>query len=239
MWHEMKSTTLRHVMLNAGYEGNAVPITTRPLPKGRDAIRLLLTGLLRVTHEPSAQRSLALPAHWLVLALVIERPSYAYELGTRYERHFASFAPTAPNAVYKSLDRLCDHNLVTSAPEMHAQGRRSIRVVYKATQAGVEAHRHWLLSEIRPRHWREELLARIATGTTLRRGELLTLVDLYEHMTADHSQQIDKPPSTTDEQADSLSALIRQLVAQEQDAINSAQLAWVEQAKDQIRRLPA
>lgn len=226
-------------MFNAGYERNAAAITTRPLPKGRDAIRLLLTGLMRVTHEPSAQRSPALPAHWLVLALVIERPGHAYELGARYQRHFASFAPTAPNAVYKTLDRLSEHNLVTSAPATHVQSRRSIRVIYEATQAAVEAHRRWLLSEIRPRHWREELLARLATGRNLRRGELLTLIDLYEQMTAEHSQQIDKPPSATDEETDSSGALVRQLVAQEQDAINSVQLAWVEQAKDHIRRLPA
>lgn len=225
-------------MFNAGHERDAAVIATRPLPKGRDAIRLLLTGLIRVPQEPSARLPLTRVSHWLVLSLVIERASHAYGIGARYAQRFGSFAPTATNAVYQTLNRLSEHNFVASSPETHVR-RRPVRVIYKATQAGVEARRRWHLSSIYSRDWRTDLLARIATGTTLSRDELLTLIRLYEQMTLEHIQQIYKPPIATDEDADSPAVLIGQLLAEEQAAIASAQLAWAENAKGQAQHFHA
>lgn len=190
---------------------------------------------MRMSREP-----IILASQWLVLALVIERPSHAYEIGIRYERRFGSFAPTAQNAAYKALDRLSEHGLVTSSIAVRAPGGRGahgMHTIYKASPAGIQEHRRWLVASIRPRHWRTELLAKIATGAVLGRGGLLTLVGLYEQMTVAHGQQIVAPPQ--DESVEGLVALIRELIAQEQRAIIAAQLDWAKDARDQLQRIGA
>lgn len=212
------------------------------LPKGRRAVRLLSKCLMRGTSDSARDPRLKLPAHWLILWLVIERASHAYEIGARYERRFGSFAPTPHNSVYKTLDRLYDLGFVYASPATASplRGPRSLRTIYTATPEGVEAHSQWRLSKIRPRHWRVELLARLATAAGLKRTELLTLIGLYEQMAIDHGEQIEparaSAPRAPAPSSGALSQVIGQLVYSEQRAITNAQLAWVRAAREQLQR---
>jgi DNA-binding PadR family transcriptional regulator len=194
-----------------------------------------------VPRNAKKKRPITLPSRWLVLALVIERPSHAYEIGARYKRQFGSFAPMDSNGVYGALDRLVEHALVipTVAGPLGGRGTHSRRVVYEPTHAGPAAHKRWLLSSVRKRHWRPELLARIATGAVLTPSELLALINLYEQLTVVHSQQIPPPPQTHSDELDGLAILVRQLVAEEQNAVISAQLNWVKKVRDRLQHSPA
>lgn len=182
--------------------------------------------------HPSRKTSTMLPSQWLALALVIEKSSHAYELGTRYEQRFASFAPTGPSAIYKSLERLRRHDFVTSAPRNG--GGRSAQAVYTATLDGTDAHRQWLVSRVRPQYWRVEMLARIATGATLGRDGLLKLIDKYEKMASAHEETIEALPAGAGSDRQ-LRLLVRRLVAQEQKAITTVQLDWAKHASQQLR----
>lgn len=198
-------------------------------------LRLLSKGMRQMPRESSTRLPpLTLPSQWLVLALVMERSSHAYEIGTRYKRRFGSFAPTAQNAVYVALDRLAERGFVTEAISTGTSNRRNRRVIYIATSAGIEAHRRWLLSSIQPTRWRTELLARIATGGALKRSELLALVNIYEQMLVASAQQIDVPPQIEEREANNV-VMLRRLAAREQLAIARAQLRWVKAARVRLQ----
>lgn len=65
--------------------------------------------------------------HWLVLALVIERPSYGYELAARYDRRFAAFLPLGAGNVYSSLDQLERYKLITQQHSVELRATRGAR----------------------------------------------------------------------------------------------------------------
>jgi DNA-binding PadR family transcriptional regulator len=181
--------------------------------------------------SPAEPRPLSV-SHWLVLALVMERSSHAYEIGDRYRRRFGSFAPTAPNAVYGTCDRLFDRGFIAESLVAQHPRRRGRRVIYRATPEGILAHRRWLLSSIKPAFWRVELLARIGTSSALRRSELLALLSLYEQMIRQHNRGIYAPqPLAAQEDP-------RQLIAYEQLATTTAQLNWVKTTRARLQDMP-
>ncbi len=55
--------------------------------------------------------------NWAVLALVIEQPSYGYELGQRFERHFAGVLEPQISQIYAALSSLERAALVEPLPE--------------------------------------------------------------------------------------------------------------------------
>lgn len=206
------------------------------LPRGGQAPGLLSKGLTKIPREAATRiPPLTLPSQWLVLALVIERSSHAYEIGTHYKQHFDSFAPMAPNAVYAALDRLVERDFVAgSSSAITSSPRRNRRVIYTATSAGTAAHRRWLSSSIKPTRWRTELLARLATAGALKRSELLALISIYEQLLIASAQQIDLPRRIEDQEADNV-VLVRRLVAHEQLAIARAQLHWIKAARARLQ----
>ena len=78
-----------------------------------------------------------------ILALVLERRGYGYELVQRFEERVGPGWRLNPSAVYPALDQLERDGLVTSAAR-HGGTRRSPRIVYAATPAGAAALDAWL-----------------------------------------------------------------------------------------------
>jgi DNA-binding PadR family transcriptional regulator len=81
---------------------------------------------------------------WLLLALVIEQPSHAYEVGKRYQARFESILPRSLSRVYDALKRLEARGMIEPAPveitrPQHATRARTCR----ATDAGRTAYRRW------------------------------------------------------------------------------------------------
>jgi DNA-binding PadR family transcriptional regulator len=79
-----------------------------------------------------------------VLGLLIERPSYGYELAQRLEGRFPDWN-LSPTGVYGALNQLEDAEQVRIVGERSTGGRRAPRrTVYESTPAGVSAFREWL-----------------------------------------------------------------------------------------------
>jgi DNA-binding PadR family transcriptional regulator len=78
-----------------------------------------------------------------VLALIVERRGYGYELVQRFEERVGPGWRLNPSAVYPALDQLERDGLATSAPRRGGT-RRSPRVVYAPTPAGAAALDAWL-----------------------------------------------------------------------------------------------
>src|ERR1700684_3518154 len=98
-----------------------------------------------------------------VVGLVIERPGYGYQLAQRLEQRFRSSA-FAPSGVYSALDQLSRDGHVRATGTLGAgPGRRAApRMIYEATNGGVEHFEAWMLNSSAPQPLRDELHMKIA-----------------------------------------------------------------------------
>lgn len=123
------------------------------------------------------------PLVWLVLGLVIERPSHGYEIARRYEDRFGSFLPISGSSVYASLDRLHGAGMleeIAVEDDEEADARSRGRRRYRATRAGVGAYRDWVAARMRDDPQRAQLLARLASASVLGVGGALDVLERFE-----------------------------------------------------------
>jgi DNA-binding PadR family transcriptional regulator len=113
-----------------------------------------------------------------VLALVAERRGYGYELVHRFDERVGPAWRLNPSAVYPALDQLERRGLVTSAARR--ESRRSPRVVYAATPAGLAALEEWHGAvRIPPEPVRAELYLKLAFAQRLHRTALVAQLDAH------------------------------------------------------------
>lgn len=117
-----------------------------------------------------------------VLGLVIERPSYGYELSKRFEQRFGALLHVSRSHIYAALNSLLGDQLIEPLPTDESQ--RQPKVHYCATAAGAEAFRGWVAEQLHDNVQRSQLLGRIAATGVRGRDEVLTLVDGHEHALA-------------------------------------------------------
>jgi DNA-binding PadR family transcriptional regulator len=107
-----------------------------------------------------------------VLGLVLQRPSWGYELVARFDRAFGEQQPwpwsVTPQAIYGGLNDLEAVELIEriepeGAPRT-ASAQRSARQHYRGTAGGARAMREWLASPMLSNPSREELLIRLHFG---------------------------------------------------------------------------
>ena len=115
-----------------------------------------------------------------VLALIVERRGYGYELVQRFEERVGPGWRLNPSAVYPALDQLERGGLATSAVRRGGT-QRSPRVVYAATEAGAAALAHWLReTDAPPEPVRADLHLRIAFGRPQDRPALARRLAAHE-----------------------------------------------------------
>jgi DNA-binding PadR family transcriptional regulator len=160
----------------------------------------------------------------VVLALVIEKPSYGYEIHERFQRRFGEFLSTSRANVYDALRRLEGDEYVEVAGRSGARGRP--RVNFKATPRGVEANSSWLAEGLQEDLERLGLWSRLAS---LRRPDArLEVIDRFEEECSLEARQIAMPVCDDDLLGDLLIEYRRRLVA--------AKLEWAAYARSRIRQ---
>lgn len=107
------------------------------------------------------QTAAAAPMHsavnWALLGLVIERPSYAYELATRFERTYdGAIALSSVSHVYTALGTLRQRGLVREVPGEREATRSRRR--YAATEHGIAEHGQWLVGQVSEERRRQHIL---------------------------------------------------------------------------------
>jgi len=116
-----------------------------------------------------------------VLALIVERRGYGYELVQRLEERVGPGWRLNPSAVYPALDQLERAGLAASAVRSGGT-RRSPRVVYAPTPAGEAALEAWLLTtNAPPEPVRADLHLRIAFARRGHRHALAAQLAAHEH----------------------------------------------------------
>jgi len=186
--------------------------------------------------------------NWAVLGLVIERPSYGYELFQRLERRYGGVLDPPISQIYAALNALERAELIEPLPEeerepvpdeaLRPAAKRQPKVHYRATASGARAFREWVAEQMRedPRH--VELLRRIA-GTAAagidRAGTMRALVDAYERACVDEASMLPLPPAregTTP--AAAAGELVERLVLAARRGLLDAHFAWIAYARKEI-----
>jgi DNA-binding PadR family transcriptional regulator len=130
-----------------------------------------------------------------VLALVVERRGYGYDLAQRLEERLGPAWRLNPSAVYPALDQLERAGLVTGTARGRGT-RRTTRVVYAATRAGDQALDAWLrTTSSRPEPVRSELQLRLAFARAEHRDALVAQLAAQERACAALLACYDRRPS--------------------------------------------
>ena len=88
---------------------------------------------------------------------MIERPSYAYELAQRFERTYDGvLSLSSTSHVYTAIGALKSRGMIEEIPG--TRGGRQPKPRYRATPAGAEAYRRWLVAQIHEDRRRQRLL---------------------------------------------------------------------------------
>jgi DNA-binding PadR family transcriptional regulator len=178
-------------------------------------------------------------AKYAVLGLVIERPGYGYQLAQRLEERFGSSA-FAPSGVYSALDQLSRDELVRSAREMGGgpARRAAPRMIYEATDEGIDHFEAWMLGSSPTPPLRDELHMKIAL---CRPRNLPRLIDMvYGQELACMGRLRDLKRLAEEEAAgdpQEWSRLMSVLARDAETAMWKARIEWLQTARELLERL--
>jgi len=162
-----------------------------------------------------------------VLALILERRGYGYELVQRFDERIGPGWQLNPSAVYPALDQLERSGLVTSSAR-HGGRRRSPRIVYAPTLAGATALETWLrMTTLPPEPIRAELHLRIAFARDEHRVALAAQLAAHERSC---TQLLARYPRPHPPRSPAGSTLVDDAVVTRVQS----ELAWLAQARAQI-----
>jgi DNA-binding PadR family transcriptional regulator len=142
----------------------------------------------RIEHRSSATRrqdrkrmTIRSPVTWALLGLVIERPSYGYELCKRFERRYAQSLPISSDShIYSSLDALETKALIERIPPTGKPSARQPRPCYRPTEHGLFGYCAWLEATARRQTLPSEVFICALAALVHRPHVALLVIDLYE-----------------------------------------------------------
>lgn len=177
------------------------------------------------------------PVNWALLGLVIERPSYPYELAQRFERTYRGvLALSSASHVYPALGRLKGRSLIEVVPGTHT-GPRSRRH-YRATESGLEEYREWLVDQVGEDRRRQELYVVQLAALTRDPQAALEIVERYEQACLAEGTRMGIE-GTRSAAIDGRSEMLARLVDEERRLAIGAKLAWIEYARRELKALIA
>lgn len=185
--------------------------------------------------ERVQQSPMQSPVNWALLGIVIERPSYAYELAQRFDRTYdGALALSSTSHVYTALRSLLDRGLVEEVPGSGTE--RQPKPCYRATREGLEHYQRHLVGEFSEERRRQRLfaleLAALMSEPELARG----VIDGYEQACLREAGEspLSSPCDSSD---DVCSRLAERLAGEENRLAVGARLAWVQYLRRELRAI--
>jgi DNA-binding PadR family transcriptional regulator len=175
--------------------------------------------------------------HWALLGLVIERPSYGYELAHRFEHAYAGMLQLSGiSYVYTALDTLQFRGMIEEIPGTR-MGRQP-KPRYRATSDGVRDYRERLILQMREDFRRSRLFAR-QLAVLAQEPEMA--LDVIEHYGRACLAEAGETPLslTPDACTDVVSSLASRLVSEERRLTVEARLPWIDYARREFKALAA
>jgi DNA-binding PadR family transcriptional regulator len=171
---------------------------------------------------------------WGLLALVIERPSYGYELATRFERAYGdALRLSSTSYAYTALQALEEHGLVEEVAG--TGGGRQPKPIYHATDAGIAALKQQLISEVIGDRRRSRVSARKLAAFAREPDTALALIaGIREACLLEAVQSLDAR-SQTSADLDPAGQLAVRLAAEEGRLAVDAKLRWLDYAARELQ----
>jgi DNA-binding PadR family transcriptional regulator len=172
------------------------------------------------------------PVNWALLGLVIERPSYAYELAQRFDRTYeGALSLSSTSHVYTAISSLLERGLIEEVPGSGTGRQPKLR--YRATAAGIEDYQGRLIDQLTEERRRQRLFA-IELAALMSEPELAQgVIDGYEQSCLKHAGRT--TPKSQLSANDTRSQLAERVVSEEQRLAMGAKLAWVQYLRREMR----
>lgn len=185
--------------------------------------------------ERPAGGQLRSPVSWALLGLVIDRPSYGYELVQRFERtHGDALGLSSISQIYTALDTLERRGLIEElAADEDSPATRQPKLHYRATSAGVLEHREWLIGQLTEERRRSRLLVRQVA--MLAPSDGLMVIERFEH--ACLREAVAARPSGDETPAEGHATIAARLLSEEGRLASEAKLSWIAYARRQLTAL--
>ena len=169
--------------------------------------------------------------NWALLGLVIDRPSYAYELAQRFERIYeGALQLSSVSHIYVALGTLKERELVEEIAG--TRSGRQPKPHYRATASGLAHYRDWLGAQIGEDRQRQRLFVLQLAALTRRPEMALEVIGRVEATCLAEAGESPLPG-----QGEGVPQLVERLIAEERRLAIGARLAWVEYAREQLRAL--
>jgi DNA-binding PadR family transcriptional regulator len=182
----------------------------------------------RNAREQSSQ-PMSSPVNWALLGLVIERPSYAYELARRFERVYeGALSLSSVSHIYMALPALLERGLIEEIGT--EPGARRARRRYSATDLGHEEHARWVIRQVAEERRRQQVLITQLGAIAHERDRTIELLDAYEQ--ACLREIVAAPPADT--RTAGTTGLVRRLLGEETRLAVAAKLRWVQYARSEL-----
>jgi DNA-binding PadR family transcriptional regulator len=172
------------------------------------------------------------PVIWALLGLVIERPSYAYELAQRFDRTFeGALTLSSTSRVYTALGTLQKRGLVEEVSGTRAGRQPKPR--YRATARGAAGYRDWLVGQFGDNRRRQRLFVLQLAALARDAEAALELVARFEHACV---KETSRPPlrSSNGGLPDPATDLVTRLLSEENRLVVAATLAWVQYVRREL-----
>jgi DNA-binding PadR family transcriptional regulator len=173
----------------------------------------------------SARKPMTSPVYWAVLGLVMERPSYGYELGQRFERVYGRVLSLSNiSQVYTALDVLKQRGFVeetASNPGTWSGTQRQPKVPYRATAEGRSAYREQLLARACEDRRQAHLFVRQLAAFEDEPHVAAEVLDRYEKECLREARQMPRASQ----------GLADRLLSEESRMTMGGKLPWIEYAR--------
>jgi DNA-binding PadR family transcriptional regulator len=175
------------------------------------------------------------PVNWAVLGLMIERPSYGYEILQRFERNYGELLKlSSPSQIYTALDSLMDRGMIEATSEPSPSiGSRQPKLHYRATEDGVRRYQEHLVDQAEEDRRRSSLFARELAA--LAPDAALSVLDDYEQTCLAQATRAQPGRRSEPTAADAAMTLADRLAAEDERLAMEAKLPWIEYARRELR----
>lgn len=179
------------------------------------------------------------PVNWTVLGLVIERPSYGWELWKRFERLYGDvLAVGSESNIYAALNKLRENGFieeVDGSRNWMPDATRQPKPHYRATAEGLEAYEGWLIAQEREHSRRLLQFARQLGAFARQPQTALAILGRYEQACLDDKQA--RIPTTSEFPAHVVPGLADRLASSYGRSIKTATLGWIAYARQEFEAL--
>jgi DNA-binding PadR family transcriptional regulator len=173
--------------------------------------------------------------NWALLGLVIDRPSYAYELAQRFERTYEdAITLSSVSHVYMALSALRSRDLVEEIAG--TRSGRQPKPHYRATEKGVREYRDWLVEQISEDRQRQRLFVLQLAALSRNPAMALEIIDRFERRYLQEAAGTPLPAGDATA-PDGAAQLTTRLVSEQNRLAIGARLSWIEYARQQFKAL--